>query len=68
VARKLKSLLAGTAQEADEHLCGVLVSGKKEAGGVQAHPAMLPKHDSRRQDGSGWLRPRERGLPPGRTS
>ena len=36
-ARKLKSLLAGTAQEADEHLCAVLVSGKEEAGGVQAH-------------------------------
>ena len=28
---------------------------------MQAHPAMLPKHDSRRQDGSGWLGLCERG-------
>ncbi len=68
VARKLKSLLAETAQEADEHLCGVLVSHKKEAGGVQAHAAMLPKHGPRRQDGSGVRSSRTSGSDTGATA
>jgi hypothetical protein len=61
-ARKLKSPLAGTAQEADEHLCAVLVSGKKEAGGVQAHDAMLPNGRGRGQGESSGAH-RRRSVP-----
>src|SRR5262245_9649059 len=34
-----------------EHLCGVLASGKKEAGDRLAHRSMVPKPDGTSQDG-----------------